>query len=279
MALVYTGQTDFGGAEDAIGPIWRACLLTNEAVFPRALHDTSDFLESLSGKSSQEDRTRCLHTQLQAMGISSYAYLRLLPTDRQVPSFFVTTYPREWVRRYRCKGYVQRDPILAAGRRRRRFFQWDIDQIPEDTPERQLRILRQGAEFGFCRGLAVPVHGFDGEFDCLVVPVQGSPSDLGEFARQQGFALQITALYFHNSLGRSRPGPGEQCPGTRPLSPPEAEVLGWTAAGKTPPEVAQIMSLDEWEVRTHMYCAGRRLRTFSPVSTVAKAIAMGLLRP
>lgn len=246
--------------------------MTNAAVFPRALHDTSDFLESLSGRSSQEDRTRCLRTQMQAMGVSSYAYLRLLPSDRQVPSFVATNYPRAWVRRYRRNGYAERDPILAAGRRRRRFFRWDIDRIPEDTPERQLRILRQGAEFGLCRGLAVPVHGFGGEFDCLIVPVQGSPSDLREFSRQEGFALQITALYFHNSLGSLGPG-------TRFLSPPEIEVLGWTAAGKTPLEVSRILSRDELEVRAHMYRAAKRLGTFCPVSTVAKAIALGLLRP
>ncbi|MCG8503607.1 MAG: autoinducer binding domain-containing protein [Sphingomonadales bacterium] len=253
--------------------------MTNQAVFPRALHDTSDFLESLSGLSSQEDRTRCLETQLRTMGVSSYAYLRLLPTDREVPSFFATTYPREWVRRYRRNGYVRRDPVLAAGRRRRRFFEWDIDQVPDDTPSRQLRVMRQAAEFGLYRGLAVPVHGFEGEFDCLVVPFQGSAVDLGEFSRRDGFALQITAFHFHNSLKRMPTGSGEAGIGPPPLSRLQADVLGWTAAGKAPLDVAQILSLDEWEVRMHIYQAARRLKTFGPVSTVAKAIAMGLLRP
>lgn len=63
------------------------------------------------------------------------------------------------------------------------------------------------------------------------------------------------------------------------LSPREAEVLTWTAEGKTCFEISLMLNIAEETVRTHVKNACQRLDAANKVQAVAVAMTLGLIVP
>ena len=59
----------------------------------------------------------------------------------------------------------------------------------------------------------------------------------------------------------------------------EREVLAWCATGKTSWEIGVILGLAERTVNFHVYQAADKLGTRGRQSTVARAVALGLVQP
>lgn len=63
------------------------------------------------------------------------------------------------------------------------------------------------------------------------------------------------------------------------LSLREREVLGWCTTGKTSWEIGVILGITERTVNFHVYQAADKLGTRGRQSTVARAVALGLVQP
>lgn len=63
------------------------------------------------------------------------------------------------------------------------------------------------------------------------------------------------------------------------ISEREREVLAWCATGKTSWEIGVILGLAERTVNFHVYQAADKLGTRGRQSTVARAVALGLVQP
>jgi LuxR family quorum sensing-dependent transcriptional regulator len=62
------------------------------------------------------------------------------------------------------------------------------------------------------------------------------------------------------------------------LTAREREVLRWAADGKTSWEVSVILRISERTVKFHLLQASRKLNAVNRTSTVAKALARGLIK-
>ena len=63
------------------------------------------------------------------------------------------------------------------------------------------------------------------------------------------------------------------------LTKRERECLSWAAEGKTSWEIGVILGLAERTVNFHVYQAADKLGTRGRQSTVARAVALGLVQP
>lgn len=63
------------------------------------------------------------------------------------------------------------------------------------------------------------------------------------------------------------------------ISQREREVLAWRATGKTSWEIGVILELAARTVNFHVYQAADKLGTRGMQSTVARAVALGLVQP
>jgi LuxR family transcriptional regulator len=66
-------------------------------------------------------------------------------------------------------------------------------------------------------------------------------------------------------------------PAIEPLTQRQAEVLRWTADGKTSDEIAQILSITERTVNFHIANAIAKLRVNNRNSAIARSSRLGLL--
>jgi LuxR family transcriptional regulator len=72
-------------------------------------------------------------------------------------------------------------------------------------------------------------------------------------------------------VGNQLPQPSKR------LSDREREILGWTADGKTTPEIAQILALTERTINFHMSNILKKLDAPNKTAAVMRAALLGIL--
>ena len=66
---------------------------------------------------------------------------------------------------------------------------------------------------------------------------------------------------------------------SRMLTPREAEVMTWTAHGKTRAEISMILSISGETVKYYTENACRKLNAVNKTQAASKAISLGLISP
>lgn len=237
---------------------------------------TANFLEKLQNARDLSGLEVALDHHLKNYGVECYTYIGLNPPNWKRRSLTLTTYPREWTKRYQDRNYVFSDPVLIKARQRLIPFLWGPDHKLPARSKLQKRILREGASFGCRFGLTVPLRGFSGEFASLIVSFGEEKEAFDSVVRKSDSELWISALYFHDQIWKTLAG--ETTTSSIYLTERQIETLSWLALGKSMAETAEILDISEYAVRYHLLKAAERLGTPNLTSTVARAIALGFVR-
>jgi DNA-binding CsgD family transcriptional regulator len=172
----------------------------------------------------------------------------------QEPPVMMIDFPLEWLQLYHAKDY---------------------SLMRNDIGLTQRSFIRQAHDFGICRGLSIPLYGALGDFGILTFVSEESSTAFDKTLRHYRHELHIAAIYLDQLVRKLTPA------GTRPadLTEREIEVLCWTAAGKTSPEIAIILAISKKTVDFHIYNAMRKLDVYTKPQAVAKALLYGLVKP
>lgn len=186
------------------------------------------------------------------------------------PFVLLSTWDPEWFARYTKRGYVHVDPVAQRCATTSMPFDWSsVTQPPILDPGARV-VVREAGDFNMIEGFCVPIHIEGG--------MQGGVSLCGRtdgLAEKHRLELHMLALYAH---GRLRFLHAINPQGTRPsITPREAEVLKWVAAGKTASDIADITGLSTRTVNQHCENAQRRLGTSNRLQTVVEALRHKLI--
>ena len=247
-----------------------------------ALQYVNDFAERLNGISTLDGLTQAFHESISDLGFDAFALhivsLSGIP-GRMV--YGVTTYPDEWVGRYREAGYVQIDPVISNGLSRQMPFEWHeiLDGRPLSEPQR--KFFGEAGEFGIFEGLTVPIHGPNGQFSAITVTtsLQGKLAD--RIIRANRYVAQRLCLHYHEFVGarllarvKGVDAPARNEPR---LTGRERDCLSWAAQGKTAWEIAKLLDIGERTVVFHIENAKRKLGVHSRQHAVVRAVMAGLI--
>ena len=141
-----------------------------------------------------------------ALGFDSFVYgmsADPTPTRRDSRSFVWTTLPREWVRLYGERGYIEVDPRVTQTYNRNVPLVWDAADFRNDPVCRDF--LADAARFGICSGVAMsfrdPDHGRVGVgFNSRISPV---PVERRQFVARLLGELVLLGMSFHDFLWRT----------------------------------------------------------------------------
>lgn len=186
-----------------------------------------------------------------------------------LPPLMVSSWPQEWLKRYVRQGYVAYDPVARHCSKTAVPFRWADAPIAPETKLKVRRIIVEAREYGMYDGICVPVY-IDGGMHG-VVSLAGDPRKLAE---QQRLELHMISLF---AYGHLRFLSAMIANGGRSITPREAEVLKWAAAGKTASDIAVITGMSERTVNQHCENAQRRLGTSNRLHTVVEAIRHRLI--
>lgn len=253
--------------------------------------DSGDLGNTVLGLTRGLDRERAV-TNLQdwlagvvgGAGFDGYAWFsgRALNPKRgghdiwAAPPLFLDGFPPDWVNTYLAEDFGAIDPVVVETLRRRLPHVWDAESLAPGQPAPQRAFLEAACDHGVRRGITVPVYGPSGEFALMSFISRADPGEFARLAEAHRHALHLLCLHLQPLLA----GLGESLVPSGPsLSPREAEVLTWTAAGKTAAEISLILGIGERTVLHHTYNALRKLECFSKPQAVAKALRLGLIEP
>jgi DNA-binding CsgD family transcriptional regulator len=232
---------------------------------------------------SIDDVRRTLGSIARKAGCESFAYVggkAFNPLSGgqaiwQEPPIMMIDFPMEWLQLYHENDYSLVDPAVTATLGNRLPTAWDIETPRNDVERLQRDFISQAHDFGLCRGLSIPIYGAMGDFGLLTFVSDEKSGGFDKTLRHYRHELHIAAIYLDQMVRKLAPT------GIRPadLTEREIEVLCWTAAGKTSPEIAIILAISKKTVDFHIYNAMRKLDVYTKPQAVAKALLNGHINP
>ena len=183
------------------------------------------------------------------------------------------TWPKGWASVWVQKNFAAVDPVVYQLLASRLPFRWA--NIRDSNGPRGTEVMNFAGEFQLRDGMGIPVIAQNGSR--IGVTIAGGQFDLSE--REQS-CLHLAAIYFQSRLEKLRTkAPLNKRKSADELTVRELDCLAWIAAGKTDWEIAQILSISELTVNSHVRNILRKLNAMHRAQAVAKAIVNGMIAP
>lgn len=217
-----------------------------------------------------------------ALGFDSFVYgmsADPTPTRRDSRSFVWTTLPREWVRLYGERGYIEVDPRVTQTYHRNVPLVWDAADFRNDPRCRDF--LADAARFGICSGVAMsfrdPDHGRVGVgFNSRISPV---PEERRQCVAKLLGELVLLGMSFHDffmaHLVDYEPSLAIRA---LPLSLRESQCLEMAANGMTSEDIAIKLGIKPRTANFHFGNIVDKLGVLNRKEAIAMGIARGLIR-
>lgn len=202
------------------------------------------------------------------------------PTRRDTRSFVWTTLPREWVRLYGERGYIEVDPRVTKTYNRNVPYVWDAADFKEDGL--CSAFLRDAEHFGVCSGVAISFR--DPDHGRVLVALNSSVTPVDD-ARKALIAARLgeivlLAMSFHDffmaHLVDREPSLMVR---VAPLSPRESQCLEMAANGMTSVDIAMKLGIKPRTANFHFGKIVTKLGVLNRKEAIAMGIARGLIRP
>ena len=235
-----------------------------------------------------------LQSIIENYGFASFNMLDAGNPHVDVP-FYIGTTQEDWVNTYKSNGFVHVDPCVARVRRSNTPFTWNDVPTPRyDGTGRKSgawKTMEAAYDHGFTEGFVVPFHYRD-----ALGRIHSSSSAfywkdrLSQFRfliSRHRYDLHLIMIYWaqratdiiaeqHRNQTSILAAQAE--PRTRiTLTDRERDVLAWAARGKTVSESADILSISDATVETHVRHAMAKLDASNKTHAVVKAIYLGLV--
>ena len=203
-------------------------------------------------------------------GIAAFACgeLDLAHRDRNV--MFIAEWPEAWRRYYVKSGFINRDPVVNAVAFYRKPFEFG-DIIRDSRFSRAEReAVRSVTEFGWNRGLAVPIPRGGTRFG--LVSLLGHGHGLNEFER--GYLCLISECLM-SRLHMLRPDVEYAMPPAG-MSQREMEAARLVALGCSDAEIAAELKISQSTAHKHVEAGRKRLNARNRAHMAALSVSLGI---
>ena len=202
------------------------------------------------------------------------------PTRRDTRSFVWTTLPREWVKLYGERGYIEVDPRVTKTYNRNLPFIWDAAEFQNDPMCRDF--LKDAARYGVSSGVAISFRDPDHGRVLVAINSKVTPVDeeRRQFVTKQLGELVLLAMSFHDffmaHLVDYEPSLMVR---VAPLSVRQVQCLELAANGMTSEDIAIKLGIKPRTANFHFGKIKDKLGVLNRKEAIAMGIARGLIRP
>jgi DNA-binding CsgD family transcriptional regulator len=203
-------------------------------------------------------------------GMVAFACGELDLADRDRNVIFVAEWPKAWIDYYVKSGFIDQDPIVNALRVYRTAF--SFGDIIRDRRFSSLdrKALRAGVEYGWSRGLAVPVARGGERFG--LVTMMGPGDELDPTQRAHLCLVSECLLARIRSLGEciefALPPAG--------MTKREIEAARLVASGYSDCEIANELGISESTAHKHVEAGRKRLKARNRAHMAALSVSLGI---
>ncbi|MBA8879783.1 DNA-binding CsgD family transcriptional regulator [Phyllobacterium myrsinacearum] len=191
------------------------------------------------------------------------------------------TYPVSWMLRYLAKDYYKIDPVMQGMNLfpPRADAPGTIRNLSADTTLSLTvkRYLKDGERRGLGNlHLAICATNAFGFRGITLLSFDVAEGDQSEFIDHRRKLLSVASARIHNALHGTR-NPALAAIVANLLTKREIDCLFWAANGKTDGEIGEILNIARWTVVTYLQNAKNKLGCSNRTSTVATALALGVI--
>ena len=231
----------------------------------------SEIFRQIDEAATRDDVLDVLAEFYRARGFRSFCFVIPMVTKPDQFRLYERGMPPEWMRRYLERDFDLIDPVSTAATTRNEVGTLGelLKQLTVNDVGRLF--VEEATRMGLTDGLAIPTSGLRharGFFGVDNVAAE----DLAKVDRS---LMRAVAQHAHLRIDRIEEEHGAGIDG---LSPREAEILNWVAAGKSNPETAMILGISEATVGTHLKRLFTKLGVHDRVSAVLAGFKLGMLR-
>ncbi|MBX7488098.1 LuxR family transcriptional regulator [Qipengyuania sp. GH25] len=231
----------------------------------------SEIFRQIDEAATRDEVLDVLAEFYRARGFRSFCFVIPMVTKPDQFRLYERGMPPEWMRRYLERDFDLIDPVSTAATTRNEVGTLGelLKQLTVNDVGRLF--VEEATRMGLTDGLAIPTSGLRharGFFGVDNVAAE----DLAKVDRSLMCAV---AQHAHLRIDRIEEEHGAGIDG---LSPREAEILNWVAAGKSNPETAMILGISEATVGTHLKRLFTKLGVHDRVSAVLAGFKLGMLR-
>ena len=231
----------------------------------------SEIFRQIDEAATRDEVLDVLAEFYRARGFRSFCFVIPMVTKPDQFRLYERGMPPEWMRRYLERDFDLIDPVSTAATTRNEVGTLGelLKQLTVNDVGRLF--VEEATRMGLTDGLAIPTSGLRharGFFGVDNVAAE----DLAKVDRS---LMRAVAQHAHLRIDRIEEEHGAGIDG---LSPREAEILNWVAAGKSNPETAMILGISEATVGTHLKRLFTKLGVHDRVSAVLAGFRLGMLR-
>lgn len=190
-------------------------------------------------------------------------------------------YPDEWIKHYTHKKYKEIDPVLQFCFKTNNIFSWDQLVSNKELAQDEKILMQEAQDAKLLNGLAVPIHGLNGELTAIGLASKNGGIDLNKdmLCKVRAISIQFHMAYLEKEAITFNTYPLKSHRKHIILSEREREILLWMSEGKSDSVIADILGISYATVRYHMNNIFQKLGVNERTLAVVKAIRLGLILP
>lgn len=230
-----------------------------------------DLLALLTNRAATEEEIdAAVDKAVHELGFEYYhfVYRQVLPFS-QARMRSISNYPLLWRKRYAEREYGAIDPLVSHIMNSDELLQWD-EHLFRDVPELWIDLQRHGLCHGVTRSIPGGVQGRG------VLSMARSLPEISqnELTQQRERIGQLTQLIHSVFSRKSLDDAASSLPG---LSPREAEVMRWTADGKSARDIAEILDLSKNTIDFHIKNIVNKMGAPNKTAAAILAASLGMI--
>lgn len=235
-----------------------------------ATPDLLRFYSDLQARTSVAACSALFQEAVARFEIVAFACGEIDLAERTRNVMFIAEWPQAWIDYYVKSGFIERDPIVNALRVYRKAF--SFGDILRDRRFSRLdrEALRAAAEYGWSRGLAVPVARGGERFGLVTMIGGGDEPD----PTQRAYLCLIgeCLLVRIRSLGEA----AEYALPPAGMTSREIEAARLVAIGCSDAEIASKLGVSEFTAHKHVESGRKRLKARSRAHMAALSLSLGI---
>ena len=181
-------------------------------------------------------------------------------------------YPDDWMKHYVKEGFQDCDPVRCFMFAKSGPFIWDELPLVMDLDKRQKNCLYGGTEAGLYNGAAVSLRGPNHE----IAGVGAASSDKVKLDKNAPYILNLLSQHYYYAYQQILSKKMDLTDKIE-ITAKERDVLQWLIAGKSIPDIADILYISESAVKYRLSNIYRKFGTNNRYTVHVKALYNGLV--
>jgi len=234
------------------------------------------FIAEVDAARNFDEINHSIQKHIARLGFEAFSYVLLWPPEGPRFPLHTGTFPREWTKRYLEAKHIRHDMVARHSATARRPFLWSEIPNLRHMTERQRLVFDEASECKLMTGGTVPITG-PGLAKAVfgVSNLSMAEAEFEKLFRERRHEVHLIGTYAHErvlAVGLQNPPPAPA-----KLTPREAEVMTYTAAGKSAWDISVILGVSEDTVKEHIANVCEKFGVYSKTHATAISLINALI--